>query len=62
MVMSDNLRPVDTLLQQCLYSHVRHKYNKVCNRLVQILKDDYKLMEYLAAMRVIILHLAPLKQ
>ncbi|KAK3087994.1 hypothetical protein FSP39_013230 [Pinctada imbricata] len=50
-ISTDNLRPVNLILEQCLYPHVVQKYTKVCSRLVQILKEDYRLMDYLAAMR-----------
>ncbi|KAK3589216.1 hypothetical protein CHS0354_020077 [Potamilus streckersoni] len=48
---TENLQPVELILQQCLYPLIIKRYHKVCTHLVRILKEDYNLMEYLAAMR-----------
>ncbi|KAL3889915.1 hypothetical protein ACJMK2_002233 [Sinanodonta woodiana] len=48
---TENVQPVELILQQCLYPLIIERYHKVCNHLVRILKEDYNLMEYLAAMR-----------
>ncbi|XP_076082498.1 gamma-tubulin complex component 5-like [Mytilus galloprovincialis] len=50
-LVRDGLQPIDQLLQKCLYPHIKHKYVHVCSKLVQILKEEYHLMEYLATMR-----------
>ena len=52
MLQREGLQPFDQLLQKCLYPHIKHKYNHVCTKLVQILKEEYHLMEYLETMRV----------
>ncbi|XP_055996966.1 gamma-tubulin complex component 5-like isoform X2 [Ostrea edulis] len=48
---TERLHPINLVLRQCLYPHITHKYSRVCTRLVQILKEEYHLMDYLAAMR-----------
>ena len=48
----ENLQPVELILQECLYPHIQRQYERVCSKLVQILKTDYKLMECLAAIKV----------
>ena len=49
---TERLQPVNRVLRQCLYPHISQKYSRVCSCLVQVLKDEYRLMGYLAAMRV----------
>ncbi|CAC5390042.1 TUBGCP5 [Mytilus coruscus] len=51
-LVRDGLQPIDQLLQKCLYPHIKQKYVHVCSKLVQILKEEYHLMEYLATMRI----------
>ncbi|XP_061182795.1 gamma-tubulin complex component 5-like [Saccostrea echinata] len=48
---TERLQPINLILKQCLYPHITQKYSKVCTCLVQILKEEYNLMGYLAAMR-----------
>ena len=48
----DNLQPVELILQQCLYPHIHTQYEKVCLKLVDTLKTEYHLIDYLKAMRV----------
>ena len=43
---------MELILQECLYPHIQRQYERVCSKLVQILKTDYKLMECLAAIKV----------
>ncbi|XP_063809343.1 gamma-tubulin complex component 5 [Pseudophryne corroboree] len=38
-------------LRSCLYPHIDLQYLECCGNLMQTLKEDYKLMEYLQAMR-----------
>ncbi|XP_043853755.1 gamma-tubulin complex component 5 isoform X4 [Dromiciops gliroides] len=38
-------------LRSCLYPHIDKQYLKCCGNLMQTLKKDYKLVEYLQAMR-----------
>ncbi|XP_041361102.1 gamma-tubulin complex component 5-like [Gigantopelta aegis] len=45
------VQPIDFLLQQCLYPHIRSRYENICLKLVDILKCDYHLINYLQAMR-----------
>lgn len=52
MLETERLQPVNLVLRKCLYPHISQKYYRVCTRLVQILKEEYRLMGYLAAMRV----------
>ncbi|XP_060595696.1 gamma-tubulin complex component 5-like [Ruditapes philippinarum] len=47
----DNLQPVELILQECLYPHVRKQYEKVCLKLVDTLKTEYHLIDYFKAMR-----------
>ncbi|XP_053373064.1 gamma-tubulin complex component 5-like isoform X3 [Mercenaria mercenaria] len=47
----DNLQPVELILQECLYPHIYKQYGKVCLKLVDTLKTEYHLMDYLKAMR-----------
>lgn len=49
---TERLQPVNLVLRKCLYPHISQKYYRVCTRLVLILKEEYRLMGYLAAMRV----------
>ncbi|XP_067665574.1 gamma-tubulin complex component 5-like isoform X2 [Haliotis asinina] len=48
---SENLQPVEMLLQECLYPHILDRYHVVCSELVRILKEKYCLMDFLTAMR-----------
>ncbi|XP_067841872.1 gamma-tubulin complex component 5 isoform X2 [Heptranchias perlo] len=38
-------------LRSCLYPHIEKRYLECCGKLMQTLKTDYKLVEYLQAMR-----------
>ncbi|KAM8977453.1 gamma-tubulin complex component 5 [Pelodytes ibericus] len=38
-------------LRSCLYPHIDQQYLQCCGSLMQTLKEDYRLMEYLQAMR-----------
>ncbi|XP_068124226.1 gamma-tubulin complex component 5 isoform X2 [Hyperolius riggenbachi] len=38
-------------LRSCLYPHIDKQYLKCCGNLMQTLKEDYKLIEYLKSMR-----------
>ncbi|XP_067889349.1 gamma-tubulin complex component 5 isoform X1 [Heterodontus francisci] len=38
-------------LRSCLYPHIEKRYRECCGKLMQTLKTDYKLVEYLQAMR-----------
>ena len=48
----ENLQPVELILQECLYPHIQRQYERVCIKLVEILKTEYKLMDCLAAIKV----------
>ncbi|KAL5014094.1 hypothetical protein ScPMuIL_008364 [Solemya velum] len=50
-----SLQPLELILQRCLYPPVRLKYQNVCLKLVQILKEEYHLMEYLSMMKLFFL-------
>ncbi|KAK7091928.1 gamma-tubulin complex component 5-like [Littorina saxatilis] len=43
--------PIGLLFRRCLYPHVRRRYQLVCSRLLDILKTEYKLMDYLNSMQ-----------
>nr|XP_023656849.1 gamma-tubulin complex component 5 isoform X1 [Paramormyrops kingsleyae] len=38
-------------LRSCLYPHIEHRYVECCGNLMKTLKKDYRLLEYLQAMR-----------
>ncbi|MEQ2174103.1 Gamma-tubulin complex component 5 [Goodea atripinnis] len=38
-------------LRSCLYPHIERRYIECCGNLMKTLKKDYKLLEYLQAMR-----------
>ncbi|XP_035250665.1 gamma-tubulin complex component 5 [Anguilla anguilla] len=38
-------------LRSCLYPHIQHRYIQCCGKLMSTLKKDYRLLEYLQAMR-----------
>ena len=48
----DQLQPVELILQGCLYPHIHTQYSRVCLRLVETMKTQYHLLDYLTAMRV----------
>ncbi|KAL8591498.1 hypothetical protein ACOMHN_000513 [Nucella lapillus] len=43
--------PIHLLFRRCLYPHIRHRYHHVCSRLLDILKTEYRLMDYLHSMQ-----------
>ncbi|XP_052244242.1 gamma-tubulin complex component 5-like isoform X2 [Dreissena polymorpha] len=47
----DSLRPVELILQESLYPHIHRQYERVCRKLVDTMKQQYHLMEYLQSMR-----------
>ncbi|XP_052808645.1 gamma-tubulin complex component 5-like [Mya arenaria] len=47
----DSLRPVELILRECLYPHIHHQYERVCLKLVNTMKTQYHLIEYLTSMR-----------
>ena len=51
----EKLQPVELILQESLYPHIERQYERVCSKLVQILKTQYKLMECLASIKVWVL-------
>ncbi|KAK7487352.1 hypothetical protein BaRGS_00021441 [Batillaria attramentaria] len=43
--------PIGLLFQRCLYPHIRRRYEHVCSRLLEILKREYHLMDFLASVQ-----------
>lgn len=48
------LVPLQWTLQTCLYSHLLSQYRLVSSTLLQILKEEHKLLDYFAAIRVLV--------
>jgi hypothetical protein len=46
------LTPTNLLLERCLYPHITHQYQIVCQALLSTLKEEYKLMQHFSVMRV----------
>ena len=46
------MSPIQLVVQECLYPHIRQRYTTVCTGLLRILKEEFLLMDYLGAMRV----------
>ena len=47
-----HLVPIQLLLNKCLYPGIISRYQHVCRHLLEVLKTDYHLLNYFAAMRV----------
>ncbi|KAL4222755.1 Cytoplasmic FMR1-interacting protein 1 [Mactra antiquata] len=47
----DNLQPIELILQECLYPHIYKQYEQVCQKLVNTMKSEYHLLDYLTAIR-----------
>ncbi|XP_013414718.1 gamma-tubulin complex component 5 isoform X2 [Lingula anatina] len=51
MLEGETLQPIQVVLRHCLYPHITQKYNRVCTKLLDTLKTDYKMLHYMETMR-----------
>ncbi len=47
-----HLAPIELMLEKCMYPYIIQRYDTVCATLLQILKEEHKLLEYFAVIRV----------
>ena len=50
--LEETLHPIETILQASFYPHVEVKCHKVCNILLDILKQEFNLMQHFTYVRV----------
>ena len=51
-VLTNSPLDIQLIMHRCLYPHIIKKCNRASGHLVELLKTEYYLLDYLAAMRV----------
>ena len=50
--IEDTRSPLQLMISECLLPPILSRYHQICTTLLTVIKDDYKLMDHLAAVRV----------